>query len=223
MAQRVGSGIVILFHDSGNKRGWVVSRTARPHFTPGKDPVSILQEARWAPGPVWTGVKPRPHRDFFLLISTTYNRLISVVHSLFDHKCPFYTVWVSQVKVIYTPPFLCPPCRSGIRSRTVQPVVSHYTDWATRSTVFKSTCSLKEITPNFTHIYTEFMCSVWLSQQKAVISLYTVNTTRSGIVCCDVATELVKFSCQMFASWKPVVYLMFNIKKLCLTWVLINP
>jgi len=27
-------------------------------FTPGKDPVPIvLQEAGWAPGPVWTGVK----------------------------------------------------------------------------------------------------------------------------------------------------------------------
>ena len=37
--------------------------TPRPHFTPGKDPVPILQEARWAPGPVWTGEKSRPHRD----------------------------------------------------------------------------------------------------------------------------------------------------------------
>jgi hypothetical protein len=25
--------------------------------TPGKDPVPIVQEAGWAPGPVWTGVK----------------------------------------------------------------------------------------------------------------------------------------------------------------------
>ena len=30
---------------------------------PGKDPVPILQEAGWAPGPVWTGGKSRPHRD----------------------------------------------------------------------------------------------------------------------------------------------------------------
>jgi len=28
---------------------------ARPLFTPGKDPVVIVQEAGWAPGPVWTG------------------------------------------------------------------------------------------------------------------------------------------------------------------------
>ena len=27
---------------------------------PGKDPVPIVQEAGWAPGPVWTGGKSRP-------------------------------------------------------------------------------------------------------------------------------------------------------------------
>ena len=38
---------------------------ARPRRTlpPGKDPVPILQEAVWAPGPVWTGGKSLPHRD----------------------------------------------------------------------------------------------------------------------------------------------------------------
>ena len=41
----------------------MVSSRPRPHFTPGKDPVPILQEAGWASGPVWTGGKTRPHRD----------------------------------------------------------------------------------------------------------------------------------------------------------------
>ena len=63
VAQKVGRGIALLFHDRGNRRGWVVSNTPRPHFTPGKDPVPILQEAGWAPGLVWTGGKSRPHRD----------------------------------------------------------------------------------------------------------------------------------------------------------------
>jgi len=31
--------------------------------TPRKDAVPIVQEAGWAPGPVWTGGKARPHRD----------------------------------------------------------------------------------------------------------------------------------------------------------------
>ena len=77
VAQRVGRGIALLFHDRGTRRGGVVSRTPQPHFTPGKDPVPILQEAGWAPGPVW------------------------------------------RVKNLVT---------TGILSRTVQPVVSRYTD-----------------------------------------------------------------------------------------------
>ena len=63
MAQRVGRGIALLFLDRGTRRGWVVSSTPRSHFTPGKDTVPILQEAVWAPGPVWMGGKSRPHRD----------------------------------------------------------------------------------------------------------------------------------------------------------------
>jgi hypothetical protein len=38
----------------------VVNSTPQPHSTPGKDPVPIVQEAGWAPGPVWTGGKSRP-------------------------------------------------------------------------------------------------------------------------------------------------------------------
>ena len=33
--------------------GWLTQRPGR--LSPGKDPVPILQEAKWAPGPVWTG------------------------------------------------------------------------------------------------------------------------------------------------------------------------
>jgi hypothetical protein len=78
VAQRVGRGIALLFHDRGTRRGCGVSSTPRPHFTPGKDPVPIVQEAGWAQGPVWTGAEN--------------------------------------------------PVLTGIRSRTVQPVFSRYTD-----------------------------------------------------------------------------------------------
>ena len=37
--------------------GWVVNAKPRPHFIPRKDPVRIVQEAGWAPGPVWTGAE----------------------------------------------------------------------------------------------------------------------------------------------------------------------
>jgi len=63
VVQRVCSGIALLFHDRGTRKGWVFSSTPRPHSTPGKDSVPIVQEAGWAPGPVWTGGKFRPHRD----------------------------------------------------------------------------------------------------------------------------------------------------------------
>ena len=59
VAQKVGRGIALLLHDCGTRRGWVVSSTPRPHFTPWKDPVPIVQGAGWAPGRVWTGGKSR--------------------------------------------------------------------------------------------------------------------------------------------------------------------
>jgi hypothetical protein len=40
---------------------WSAARPGR--FTPGIDPVPVLQEAGWAPGPVWRGGKSPPHRD----------------------------------------------------------------------------------------------------------------------------------------------------------------
>jgi len=64
VTQREGRGIALLFfHDRGTRGGWVVSSTPRPHFTIGKVPVPILQEAGWAPGLVWTDETSRPNRD----------------------------------------------------------------------------------------------------------------------------------------------------------------
>ena len=64
MAHRGSRGIALPFHDHGTRRGWGVSVTPRPFFTPGTDPVPIVQEAGWAPGPVLTGAENlAPHRD----------------------------------------------------------------------------------------------------------------------------------------------------------------
>jgi hypothetical protein len=54
---RGSRGIALLFHDHGTRRGWGVSVTLQPLFIPGKDPVPIVQEAGWAPGPIWTGAE----------------------------------------------------------------------------------------------------------------------------------------------------------------------
>ena len=56
-AHRGSRGIDLLFLDHGTRRGWGVSVTPRPLFTPGKDPVPILQEAGWAPESVWAGAE----------------------------------------------------------------------------------------------------------------------------------------------------------------------
>jgi hypothetical protein len=79
-------GIALLLLDHGTRRDCGVSVTPRPLFTSGREPVSIVQEAGWTPGPVWTGAE----------------------------------------NLVPPPP--------GFDPRTVQPVASCYTDYATRST-----------------------------------------------------------------------------------------
>ena len=50
---RYGSALCLTSALNGG--GW---STPRPrHFTPGKDPVHIVEEAGWAPEPVWTGAE----------------------------------------------------------------------------------------------------------------------------------------------------------------------
>jgi len=41
---------------------WSAARPGRT-LTPGKEPVPIVQETGWAPGPVWMDGKFRLHRD----------------------------------------------------------------------------------------------------------------------------------------------------------------
>jgi len=51
----------------------VRGRHAPAAFTPGKDPVPIVQEAGWAPGPVWIGVgNLTPHWDSIQPVASRY-------------------------------------------------------------------------------------------------------------------------------------------------------
>jgi len=49
--------MALLFLDYGTRRGWGVSVTPRLLFNPRKDPVPIVKETGWAPGPLWTGAE----------------------------------------------------------------------------------------------------------------------------------------------------------------------
>jgi len=88
VAQRVGRGIALLFHDRGTRRGWVVNSTPRPHFTP-----------RERPGTHFTGGWEGPRAG-----SGRAENLVP----------------------------------TEIRSRTIQPVVSHYTVWDTICVIYIS-------------------------------------------------------------------------------------
>ena len=94
VAQRVGRGIAVLFHNRGTRKGWVVISTLRPHFTPKMTRYPFYRRLGGPQG--WSGRAKN-------LIPT------------------------------------------GIRSRAVHPVVSRYTDWATRP---------PDITYTHTHTHT---------------------------------------------------------------------
>ena len=111
VTQRLGRGIALLFHDRGTRRGWVVSSMLRPHFASGVQPISIVQEAGWAPGPVWTDGKSRPHRDSIpdrLTRSQSLYRLSYPTHllrwylGLYQITCRIWTqkMYLFQINVI---------------------------------------------------------------------------------------------------------------------------
>jgi len=63
-AHRGSRGIALLCHDHGTRRWWGVYVTPRPLFTPGKNPVPLVQKAGWAPAPVCTGAEASPSPGF---------------------------------------------------------------------------------------------------------------------------------------------------------------
>jgi len=103
VAQRVGTGIALLFHDRGTRR---VISTPQPHFTPGKDSVPILQETGWALGPVWTGGKSRPHRDSIPDRPARSQSTCDVVHRLFK-GVPYFQSIISVSRCRRKSNFIC--------------------------------------------------------------------------------------------------------------------
>ena len=76
----------------------MVCSTPRPHFNPMKGQVPILQEAGWAPGPVWTGGKSRPHRDSIPNRPVRSQSLYRLSYP--PHKYEYYaTKWYTDVCV----------------------------------------------------------------------------------------------------------------------------
>ena len=80
---------------------------SRPLFTTGKDPVPIVQEAGWAPGPVWTGAEnlastgirspdlPARSQSLYRLRYPSHLTLNGVLKLIGRNQCRavVYTVW----------------------------------------------------------------------------------------------------------------------------------
>ena len=109
MAHRGSRGIALLFHDHGTRRGWGVSVTSQLPFTPEEDPVPIVQEAGWAPGPVWTGAenlaptsiwspdRPAHSQSLYRLSYPTHNLVVSHVQNVL-------CMWVQHID---SEPYCC--------------------------------------------------------------------------------------------------------------------
>ena len=61
----IRSHFLQIFFNLSDRRGSVVNITPRPPYSRTRKPLPISQEARWVPGPVWTG-KSRPRGDLNL-------------------------------------------------------------------------------------------------------------------------------------------------------------
>ena len=79
----------------------MVSSMPWPHFTPEKDPIPILQEVGWAPGPVWTGGKSRPHQDSIPdcpARSQSLYRLSYPAHTTYIYTIQISALWNPNIK-----------------------------------------------------------------------------------------------------------------------------
>jgi hypothetical protein len=64
MKVQMGSRGIAVHFDLGARWGWVVIATPWPLYPRERAPVPIVQEAEWAPGPVWTVRKSSPPPGF---------------------------------------------------------------------------------------------------------------------------------------------------------------
>ena len=73
---------------------WSATRPGRT-LPPRKDPVPILQQVGWAPGPVWTGGKSRPHRNSISDRRAHSQSLYRLSYPAHFISCTFYIFVIS--------------------------------------------------------------------------------------------------------------------------------
>jgi hypothetical protein len=95
-AHRGNKGIALPFLDQGTRRGWGVSVRPWPLFTPGKDPVPIVQEAGWAPELGWTDA------ENLAPTGIRYPDRTACSQSLYQLRYPAHNLLHSQVNMLAT-------------------------------------------------------------------------------------------------------------------------
>jgi len=173
----VGRGIALLFHDRGTRRGWVVSSTTRPHFTPGKDPVPIVQEAGWAPGPVWMVGKSRSHWDLIPYCPARSQLLYRLSNPA--HWVQLYRVWFHQVSVQFK-------WKVPI---TVQVKVEHLT----------SARHFVAVIPEYVLLVTDCPWSCWLLEPTCICSSHWKVGKRHVLLCTKETGQCTK-PCQTWTE-----------------------
>jgi len=96
----VSRGIAVLFLGSRDSRWeWRGQPHAPASSTPGKDPVPIVQEVGWAPGPVWSGAEnlspngirspDRPGSSSVAIPTELPNSIITNCNGIKSHQMSF--------------------------------------------------------------------------------------------------------------------------------------
>ena len=93
-------GIALLFLRPRHYMEVVGQPHALAASTPGKETVPILQEAGWAPGPVWTGGKSRPHRDSIPDRPARSQSLYRMSYPAHSYGVYYYNTRVGQMKTL---------------------------------------------------------------------------------------------------------------------------
>ena len=98
-SQRFSRGIALLFVKLGTRWRWVVNSTPRTALT-------ILQEPRWAPGPVWTGAENlAPTGIFFPFPFSPLIHFVLLNPSALLHATyvPYYCPYTTNTTQIFMP------------------------------------------------------------------------------------------------------------------------
>ena len=115
---------------NGTRRRWGVSITPRPLFTPGKDPVSLVQEAGWDPGPVWTGAENFAPTGIWSPDRPARSQSLYRPSYLACYKGNIY-IFIYLFLFIYLSTAFCIPFEITKKGRyNIYGLSSHYTGWS---------------------------------------------------------------------------------------------